>query len=339
MILKEQDKIFKKIFSEISPYKKTADEIIQDFQSLIIVDAKTGDDFFVNNGIGNIPGKLPDNPYFRHVVWEYLLKELKKVDPNKFNKIHKGVAFYFLAWTAFDMNNFEKAIFYMDATISEDIRKTTSGNWKENPMYKDWTLQDGGGSAVRVQIHIKEIAEQSLRIFRKRFGLRFNNKPFMRKVIDEFIESNESRPLITTFFTYILSYYHIENLIRIRSVYGGSIEPFIFYLFRGCLLFESLLKHFYKIKKANLGGYLHDKKIRRKYSLIKYPKNIDSFNEIFSEKYNNEKEKCFLTIHKIRNFVGHSLLRKDNLTINKFKNLHKDVLCGILLLFYYEVYK
>jgi hypothetical protein len=57
---------------------------------------------------------------------------LREADAVKYRQIHKGIPFYFMSWLAFDLRNYEKALFYIDAGISEDVRKNPKG-WQENP--------------------------------------------------------------------------------------------------------------------------------------------------------------------------------------------------------------
>ena len=48
-------------------------------------------------------------------------------------KIHKGTPCFFLGWTAFDLKNYETAVFFVDAAISENIR-----------YKKDWSIFPSG---------------------------------------------------------------------------------------------------------------------------------------------------------------------------------------------------
>jgi hypothetical protein len=49
------------------------------------------------------------------------------------------------------------------------------------------------------------------------------------------------RTLVTTFISYFLEWDHRHDLIQMRPE-KGTAEPFFMHLFKGCLLFESLLK-------------------------------------------------------------------------------------------------
>jgi len=101
---------------------------------------RDGDAFFETFAPGNVLFFI-DRPYERFSDYEELLTILRNEDPQKFLRMHKGTPYYFLAWTAFDLRNYEKALFYMDAAISEDIRKDARC-WLEGPAGKFLTLED-----------------------------------------------------------------------------------------------------------------------------------------------------------------------------------------------------
>ena len=100
-----------------------------------IMDESMGDELFHLFGPGNVI-PFPDKPFERFSDYENLLKQMRKSDRQKYEKIHKGTPFYFLAWTAFDLRNYEKALFYIDAAISEDIKNANTEPWLQLPASK-----------------------------------------------------------------------------------------------------------------------------------------------------------------------------------------------------------
>ena len=98
--------------------------------------SQDGDDFFGTFAPGN-NADYPDRPYERFSDYEELLLLLMKTDEEKYRKMHKGTPFGFLSWLAFDMRNYEKAMFYMDTGIAEDVRKhkdtSNPTGWLGNP--------------------------------------------------------------------------------------------------------------------------------------------------------------------------------------------------------------
>ncbi|MGD0778045.1 MAG: hypothetical protein ABSC05_35120 [Candidatus Solibacter sp.] len=86
-----------------------------------------GNQFFEVFGPGNIVSN-PDRPFERFSDYEELLVRLMATDRDKYQKMHKGTPLGFMSWLAFDLRNYEKALFYMDAGISEDV-KNFPDNW------------------------------------------------------------------------------------------------------------------------------------------------------------------------------------------------------------------
>ena len=128
--------------------------------------AGEGDWFFNTFGPGNTV-EHKDRPFERFSDYEMLLAKLNDTDHNKFRLMHKGTPYYFLAWTAFDLHNFEKALFYMDAAISEDIRKDEQ-NWLDSPATQVLVLNKKVSQvAQRTVNHITEVLENELDRFNK----------------------------------------------------------------------------------------------------------------------------------------------------------------------------
>lgn len=294
-----------------------------------------GDNFFREYGVGNAT-KFVLQPYERHKEYESILLEMKKVDLCKFEAVHKGIAYYFLAWTAYDMENFGKSMFYMDATISEDINKDPK-NWKKNPMYLDLTLDTaGGGVAQRLKDGIKKVVHRDIGLYKNCFNCSVNEKYLITQFVDDLIMSDEKRSIMTSLFSFMLEYESMRSLLTIRSAFGGSIEPFLLYLFKGGLLFESLLKH-YNITKPednSIGKILrNNKNIRDKYKCNDIETSANIFSDIinYPSKTNNVDNHFNIT-GKIRNFTGHDLSRYDELNLSVFEKLYEKIISSIFYL-------
>jgi hypothetical protein len=87
------------------------------------LDVAHGDWFFSTFGPGNLVNAT-DRPHERFNDYESLLRLLQERNQLKYNQIHKGTPFFFLSWLAFDLRNYEKALYYLDAAISEDVKKS-----------------------------------------------------------------------------------------------------------------------------------------------------------------------------------------------------------------------
>jgi hypothetical protein len=97
------------------------DELFLLFDSVDPGDPAGADRIFERFGPGNtIAGQ--HQPFERFEWYRELLKLLHARWPAKYGQIHKGTPFFFLAWLAFDLRHYEKALTYLDAAISEDTR-------------------------------------------------------------------------------------------------------------------------------------------------------------------------------------------------------------------------
>src|SRR5437660_12764952 len=100
-------------YQRLSLNGHTIEGAVQFFQRMVVDGTDDGDRYFEKFGVGNTI-LFPTEPYERFACYEFLLRRLKERDGQKFSQLHKGTAYYFLAWTAFDIGDYERAIFYLD---------------------------------------------------------------------------------------------------------------------------------------------------------------------------------------------------------------------------------
>ncbi|MGO9122278.1 MAG: hypothetical protein ACLQPD_32280 [Desulfomonilaceae bacterium] len=213
-------------------------------------DRSQGDWFFETFGPGNNL-LWTDKPYERFCDYECLLAEMEKRDQPRYRSIHKGTPFYFMAWTAFEMENYEKAIYYMDAAISEDIRQDPE-NWLTSCASTFLILENPRDQvAMRAAARVEEAVAEQISRFSTVSSLPLTKERFVTHFVKEFVKNDalppgkNTRSIITALYTFILEYHSLYLDLRLRSTQGGSIEPFIVHLFKGGLIFESLLKELY----------------------------------------------------------------------------------------------
>ncbi len=293
------------------------------------------DKLFEAFGPGNIRS-IVDRPFERFHDYELLLKKFQEADGDKYKALHKGTPFYFLAWTAFDMGNHEKALFYMDAAISEDIRKNPDG-WL-NESAPRFLLLEGPGSqpADRIARDFKARVETQLERFNGISGFpALSTEDFLErfaKTLVQDTETMENRSIVTAFYSFILEFDDLSDQLALRSKTGGSIEPFVTHLFKGGLIFESLLKHFYKDKRdpANEKEY---KQIGQSFKTSgefrgHFPEGYSRGGDLATQGYNttasdlkddiidkistNDTTTAFETTAKLRNTTGHKLTWDDH---------------------------
>lgn len=232
-----------KIYNQLTGH--TISQAILDFEQLQVQGPRSGDLYFETYGIPNTI-EVFNAPFERFVCYEELLFALKTEDSAKYDQIHKGTAYYFLAWTAFEVRNFSKAVFYMDLALGEDIRKSTSLNKVNealnNPGGNLWKFIPEG-PAIRVIIRLKQSIEQIFLEFKNRTTEEIKLAEFVDNfVLKSIIQDVKNRSLISSLYSYILESDDLYRTLKLRSQNLSSVEPFLNCLFNGGLVFESLLK-------------------------------------------------------------------------------------------------
>jgi hypothetical protein len=310
------------------------DQAICEFKSMEIVGSESGDQFFEKFGIGNIV-EYTDKPFERFSYYENLLSSMQKVDPLKYKDIHKGTPFYFLAWTAFDMKNFEKALFYMDAAISEDIRKEPQ-DWINCHAASFLTfVPQTFQSASRVMPILQNLVEAQISLFNNIPGhpvVSFEN--FIENFVRFLVRDSPKRSIITAFYTFLLEFEDLCVTLELRSVNGGSIEPFLTHLFKGGLIFESLLKNFYPFnddgrRALTLSAIFKNTNFRSDFfsDINLSPHSLD---EIVHEIQPGDFKSAFVTTANIRNTVGHNLVWDDMFNFDNYRLLFQQQVDAIL---------
>jgi hypothetical protein len=173
-------------------HERLVQDALEHFKAGKFEDPQDGDDFFGTFAPGNTMD-FPDRPYERFSDYEDLLIRLMKTDTEKYRTMHKGTPFGFLSWLAFDMRNYEKAMFYMDTGIAEDVRKhkdtSNATGWLGNPGPRFLMLDVDRGHRwfARTEDEVKKLLEQQ----RNRFN-RVSNKPAL--TLDSLAEVHEEVP-------------------------------------------------------------------------------------------------------------------------------------------------
>lgn len=309
------------------------------FRQLVIKGPEDGDRFFEAFSPGNTID-IADRPFERFEDYEMLLQIIKKDDATKYELIHKGTPFYFLAWTAFDLKNYEKAVFYMDAAILEDMRKD-SVNWLNNPASQFLTLNhQGNQSAARITKDLNDKLEQEINRFNSISSNYLNKNDFVEKFVKSLVGNNSktNHSIITALYSFFLEFDERINELGLRSNKGGSIELVLTFLFKGGLIFESLLKYLYPKKDngsncRNIGDIFHTTTFRSDFS-NGIQTTANSLQEILNSiGSGNDTITAFSTTGKLRNTVGHNLVWDDVFyDPNNFKKLYEQQINAIFYL-------
>lgn len=282
-----------------------------------VTDPRIGDWFFETFGPGNFIF-FPDRPHERFCDYEELLLAIQQADPNKYLQIHKGTPFYYLSWTGFDLRNYEKALYYIDAAISEDIRQNPD-DWINLPGSAFLVLRDPNNQvASRTIAQVRHYLENEL----NRFNSHTESRPltldsfienFVRKVVVH--QGHTTRTIISAFYVFLLEFFDRYSELKLRNKIGGSIQPFVVHLFKGGLIFESLLKHHYPTKDngsptKTIGNIFHTEAFKNDFN-IEVDTSSNTLKEIVASIDDNSMQSAFNTTSKLRNTTGHNLIWDD----------------------------
>lgn len=269
------------------------------------------DSFFSTFGPGNLL-HATNRPFERFRDYEDLLILLQSRNPQKYEQIHKGTPFFFLAWTAFDLRNYEKTLYYLDAAISEDVRNA-GGNWTNLPGALFLKLTTDPHVAGRVIRQIRQLLSVQINRFNTISGLApLSIDLFIDRFVVRLMQTAPTRTVISALYVFLLE--ATERLIelRLKSTQGGSLGPAIAHLFSGGLIFESLLKYLYTTKNngdpvKSLGQVFQTNAFISDFG-TGIQTSADSLQDILDAATNNSLLTAFCTASKLRNTTGHNLV-------------------------------
>lgn len=181
-----------------------------------------------------------------------LFEGYRAASPATFSAEHKGSPMYVLGYAAFASRNYSSAGLFFDAAVAEDLRKT--GAAADTPALLFMRLEDPAlllepeakkreVLASQIVRDIIEVAEELIANYVVRPGhVAITLGEVRTHFLKPLIASSDvhKRALITAFISFMAEWKYNARLIDL--VEKGSREPFFLHLFRGCLLFESLLK-------------------------------------------------------------------------------------------------
>lgn len=321
-----------KIYNRLTNH--TFNEALLTFEQLDIKDGHTGDLFFETFGVPNTI-ELFNAPYERFISYEFLMQRLKEANANKFSLIHKGTPYYFLAWTAFEIRNYGKAVFYMDLALGEDIRKVLPAGKTQEDIAKEALSNPGGnlwkfipdGPAIRIIQQLREYVSKALTDFQTRTSGEIKLDDFVNKFVIESITKNvKNRSLISALYSYICETQDICETLKIRSQNTSSIEPLLDNLFKGGLIFESLLKMVADLKSWNVSsgnginrpmrtleafGRCNDFLTTFNINASDFTTSASDLNSILSIATGDSLKTSFSICAQLRNTAGHDLRRDD----------------------------
>lgn len=335
----------------------TTEQLLAAYTNLNSLNHSDCDHLFQNFGPGNITSQtdpfqhIINRPYERLAIYEHIIDSLQTADNVKYGQMHKGTPYFFISWLAFTIKDFEKAIFYMDSAISEDIRVASftpnPNDWQTTPAAK-FLLLDPNQPEVAARSIMNIITskfQQELTMFNTNSGANLDIARYRNNFVTPNIQEASFRSIISGLYVFIMEYADRTNMIRLKSSEGGSIEPFLTHLFRGCLIFESLLKTEYGGINNTLGGYLSGSRAlanleigqgsyagnplyRRDQPLGGYTLPI-VLGLLPNWRHEDYKEKIIAIVYGIRNTTGHDLSWPVTFDEITYQELYQAILDSI----------
>jgi len=286
------------------------------------------------------------NPYAAFEEGRDLLNRCQAFDSNAYTLMHKGTPYYWLSSAAYLLNNFESLAFFLEAAVTEDVTKNKDP-YKLSPALK-FILLEGDlpdQAAYRLVKDAQARMQRSIDTYNDftelpsssgEFTLSILREKLLRKV---FLPDNKWKSIVTTMISFSLEWDFRNQLLDIRPSQGTN-EPFFIHLFKGCLLFESLLKNNPNPRyqppndKTNL-----EKELRRLQAPLgfhdKSKLNINgkTLNQVLN-KIDIESDKSLPTAMQytgwLRNTLGHNLGWSVALNKNQYQHLFEMVISSCL---------
>jgi hypothetical protein len=168
-------------------------------------------------------------------------------EPTRYANMVKSTGFYWLAMAALQVHDYETAVFFMDAAITEE--KLNGADFERHPTPTTHFLLLEGDKEDQAALRETRYAEAKLRrlidIYNNRKGKRLTTPLRLEDVREKFLKpammnQEQWRTAATAFITFNLEWDFRNTLLDLRTNAGTS-EPFIMHLSKGCALFETLL--------------------------------------------------------------------------------------------------
>jgi tetratricopeptide (TPR) repeat protein len=266
-----------------------------------------------------------------------LLDFCKKLNAEAFDKIHKGHPYYFIGIASFLMDDFQTAIYFFDAAVTEDVN--FGAHPVDNPTPGTRLLmmegEKPGHAAQPLAALAKAKVERMLEYYTTLVTLS-DKKPKLdlENIRNNFIfraltakDKPGLRTLATAFISYIIEWDFRKDHFE-YGVKQGTAEPFFLHLFRGCVLLESLLKHnpAISITGKQLYGMLNQPDVREALGITAIQGKRDGFtlDDVYQELQmdSNSLDQAFKIVYMARNTLGHNLGWDSNISHEQYQKLY-----------------
>lgn len=259
---------------------------------------------------------------------EEILHMCHRLNQDLYSEMHKGLIFYFIGIAAYRIHAYSSAIYYIDSAVSEDLRNEPDNY---NSPSRLFLRLEGEKDEQAAKLLVKDAQtkiEDKINLYNelnKTSALKSSNLSIedVRKYLLEpasSLNQPDLRSLATTFITFFLEFDYLFFQLMVRKE-SGTNEPFFTHLFKGCLLFESLLKKNPSVKAK--GGSL-EKLLSGLSKSLGLPKQIKigsaSLENVLKEiqTADDSSTSAIIMTGKLRNTLGHNIGWSDQLTKEQY---------------------
>jgi hypothetical protein len=260
---------------------------------------------------------LLDSGQFRYCIESalLLLGGVRQLAPQQYQAAHKGSPFYVMGYAAFASHDYPTASLFFDAALAEDLQNYPGR--LDSPAMLFMQLSDNmpDGTPVlgtEIVTQIKADIDILIADYNARTGARQVTLDELRTFfLGPIITSGQphTRTLVTALISFIAEWRYRARLINLFE--HGSREPFFLHLFRGCLLFESLLKgQTKKVPTHNTLGDILRLDLLAELGLANVQVGANNFNNdvVAGLGPNMSIEATINSTGKARNTLGHNLV-------------------------------
>jgi tetratricopeptide (TPR) repeat protein len=274
-----------------------------------------------------------------------LLRACKSIDVTAFTKIPKGHPYYFIGISSYLLDDFQTAIYFFDAAVTEDLKAGVEPKTNPSPATR-FLMLDGESDKQAAkkltqdaQVKVDRALKYYVNDLTKDASIRILN---LNDLCNDFIYyalittgKPGLRTLVTAFITFCIEW-DFRNQHFDYGVGKGTSEPFFLHLFRGCVLFESLVKlnPTNKPTKNTLVPMLNDLCSVLKIDEIKGKGKGQAYElrDLFDElqKYKKTISEAVKITAIARNTIGHDLGWNININQDQYRELYLIIAASCL---------
>lgn len=306
----------------------TREELSELLSTLPEDNVDSSGDFFARFGLGEL---YSNNRFYETLNRGHDLLDLcNQINTEVYQNIHKGAPFYWMGMSAYRIHDFQTAIYYIDAAVSEEVKYYPEDHDTparlflrlegEDKRQRAKPIVEGAQKSIEDYINFYNDIIVASEIVIPKLTIQDVRKYLLKPA--SLNNDQAVRSLATTFISFFLEYKYRDFQLRLRTE-SGTNEPILIHLFKGCLLFESLLKFNpnKKVKGNKLSSILK--------SLIGIPGfpeeiKIGSINlqRILreAEALNDHIATAITTTGRLRNATGHYIAWSTEVTSDQYLN-------------------